>query len=53
MIKKRSIITAFILLSTSMNVFAAGFEDIKPADPFADNQPEQNEVQMNIPKKQH
>lgn len=51
MIKKRSIITAFILLSTSMNVFAAGFEDIKPADPFADNQPEQNEVQMNIPKK--
>ena len=34
-----------------MNVFAAGFEDIKPADPFADNQPEQNEVQMNIPKK--
>lgn len=51
MIKNKLILSSIILISTSMNVFAAGFDDIKPADPFSNQQPEQNEVQINIPKR--
>lgn len=39
------------MLSTSMNVFAAGFDELKPADPFSGKKIESNEVQINIPKR--
>lgn len=36
---------------TATYAVAAGFADIKPADPFSNKQPEQNEIQINTPKK--
>lgn len=45
------IITSIIFITGSLSVNATGFDNIKPADPFSDKNPETFEVQFNIPKK--
>lgn len=51
MIKNKLIIGSIILIGSSTGVFAAGFDDIKPADPFSSKKFEQSEVFINIPKR--
>lgn len=49
--KNKLLICSIVLISTSLSTLAAGFDEIKPADPFSGKPTTQSNIEINVPKK--